>query len=251
MELKIISFNIRCTDDPDGHSIKERAPRLAEVTSKYDADILGLQEYRPAWEEHIEKIYGEEYYIFSKYRSDTELEASPILWKKNKFDCLKTGYFWLSDTPTIESKGWDDKFDCFRMCVYAILKEKVSGKTFTFMNTHLGFGDKWQVKSADLISEYRNKISNYPTCIVGDFNMTPDMPGYATMIKHFKDVNAVTANDWRTTYHEYNPALINDQHIDYCFVDKHITAISQVRIDDTVNGKYPSDHFGLYIKLDI
>lgn len=251
MKLSIISFNIRCIDDPNGYSIKERAPRLEKTTFKYNADILGLQEYRPAWKEYIEKIYGKEYEIFNKYRSESELESSPILWKKDKFDCIKTGYFWLSDTPSVESKGWDDRFDCFRMCVYAILKEKVSGKTFTFMNTHFGFGDKWQVKSADLIFEYRNKISNYPTCIVGDFNMTPIMPGYAAMTKNFKDVNVVTANDNRTTYHGYNPTVINDQHIDYCFVDKHITAINQTIMDDSFDGKFPSDHYGLYIELDL
>ena len=31
MELKVISFNIRCRDDNDGHAIHERAPRLASL----------------------------------------------------------------------------------------------------------------------------------------------------------------------------------------------------------------------------
>ena len=51
MELKLISFNIRCCDDKDGNSIKERAPRLAEVTKKYDADIIGFQEFTVPWED--------------------------------------------------------------------------------------------------------------------------------------------------------------------------------------------------------
>ena len=103
MEIKVISFNIRCVDDPGGHSIAERAPRLAAVTDCYDADIIGFQEYRPAWEPWIEKYYGDRYDMFLKSRCETDKEATPILWRRDKFDCVKTGFFWLSDTPEVES----------------------------------------------------------------------------------------------------------------------------------------------------
>ena len=75
MELKLISFNIRCCDDIDGNSIKERAPRLAEITSKYDADIIGFQEFTVPWEEEIAKFYPE-YEMYNKYRSVNELESA-------------------------------------------------------------------------------------------------------------------------------------------------------------------------------
>ena len=65
MELKIISFNIRCCDDKDGNTIAERAPRLAEVTKGYDADIIGFQEYTVPWEAQIAKYY-DGYEIFNK-----------------------------------------------------------------------------------------------------------------------------------------------------------------------------------------
>ena len=157
MELKIISFNIRCCDDKDGNSIAERAPRLAEITGKYDADIIGFQEYTVPWEKEIEKFYPE-YEMFSKYRSVNELEAAPILWKKGMFECLKTGYFWLSDTPEVESRGWDELYNCWRMCEYVILKHIESGKVFTFMNTHYGFGDKGQTASSALLYETAKKF---------------------------------------------------------------------------------------------
>ncbi len=248
MELKIISFNIRCCDDKDGNSIKERAPRLAEITKPYDADIIGFQEYTVPWEEQIAKFYPE-YEMFSKYRSVQELEAAPILWKRDKFECLDTGYFWLSSTPEVESRGWDELYNCWRMCEYVILKHIESGKVFTYMNTHYGFGDKGQVDSSNLIYEYSKKISNNPTFITGDFNMRPESLGYAEMIKHFTDVNAVTVNDRRTTYHGYG--RVNDEHIDYCFIDDKIKPLSLKLIDETIDGKYPTDHYGLYVELDI
>lgn len=248
MELKLISFNIRYGDDPDGNSIVERAPRLAEITKRYDADIIGFQEFTVPWEEQIEKFYPE-YEMFLKYRSVKELEAAPILWKKGKFELLDKGYFWLSDTPEVESRGWDELYNCWRMCEYVILKHIESGKVFTHMNTHYGFGDKGQVDSSKLIYEYAGKISQNPTFITGDFNMRPTSLGYAEMVKHFTDVNAVTVNDRRTTYHGYGK--VDNEHIDYCFINDQIKPKSLKIIDETIDGKYPTDHYGLFVELEI
>lgn len=251
MKIKVISFNIRCCDDINGHSIPERAPRLSRIISPLDADIIGFQEFSEPWVEHIEKYFSEDYEIFNKWRAQSNHESAPILWKKSKFDCLKRGWFWLSDTPEEESRGWDELYNCYRICEWVTLCEKESGTHFTFMNTHFGFGDKGQCDSAKLIYEYSKKISAYPTFITGDFNMTPKSAGYSEMTSRFTDVNAVTQNDMRDTYHAYDPSAFADQHIDYCFTDKNIIPLSQKVIDDTVDGKFPSDHFGLLSELEI
>ena len=92
MNIKLISFNIRNSDDENGHSIEERAPRLMESIKSRDPDIIGIQEYRPKWEHFFENVLSCDYEIFNKYRCDEKPEASPILWKKDKFECLKKGY---------------------------------------------------------------------------------------------------------------------------------------------------------------
>lgn len=251
MQLHVINFNIRFHDDPNCNTVVERALRLHNVISRYAPDILCLQEYRVRWKPFIERYFGSEYEMFNQYRDSSEdSESVPILWRRDKFTCLKTGAFWLSDTPETESPGWDT-WGCYRNCLFAVLKENESGKTFTVMNTHFGFGDDCQVKSANVISDYSKKISAYPTFITGDFNMTPDSAGYSAMTKYFTDVNAVTVNDLRTTYHGYHPEVINDQHIDYCFVNDGITPVMQKILDDLVDGKFPSDHYGILSILEI
>ena len=137
MHLKVISFNIRCCDDKDGHSIPERAPRLHAAIAPRNPDLIGLQEYRPAWEAHIEKYFGEEYEIFNKYRSTESPESAPILWKRDQFTCLDKGYFWLSDTPDVESRGWDERYHCHRICEYVLLQDRESGKSFVFFSFFL------------------------------------------------------------------------------------------------------------------
>lgn len=253
MQIGIISFNIRFCDDPNGNSIAERSPRLKTIVSSYDADIIGFQEYRPAWEPYIKASFGDAYELFVQYRSADpgDREASPILWRREAFECVKTGYFWLSDTPEVESRGWDTQCSCYRMCVYALLKHKATGKAFAFMNTHFGFGDDCQVKSVRLLGDYSGRLSSYPICIVGDFNMTPDSPGYKLMSQYFTDVNAVTANDWRSTFHGYCPKQNASEHIDYCFINDGFRPLKQKIIDDLVDGRYPSDHYGLYTQLEL
>lgn len=252
MKLEIISFNIRYKDDENGHTMAERAPRLSAATSRYSPDIIGFQEFRVKWEPLIEKYYGDQYDSFVKYRNQTtDIEAVAILWKKEKFECVKTGYFWLSDTPEVESRGWDELCNCYRICAYVVLKEKQSGKEFVAMNTHFGFGDDCQVKSVKLIHEYSQKISNLPTFVIGDFNMKPDSLGYAEIVKYFKDVNVCTVNDKGTTFHDYHPEKITDQQIDFCFINNKVTPLNFEIIRDSFDGKFPSDHYGIYSEVDL
>ncbi len=252
MKLNIVSFNIRCCDDPNGYSIPERAPRLAAVLKPLAPDLIAFQEFRPAWQEHIERDFLGEYEMFNKYRNESEdKESGPILWKKDAFACLDKGYFWLSDTPEVESRGWDELYNCYRICVWAILEHKATGERFCFMNTHFGFGDNGQIASCKLIKQYADQISDLPTFVCGDFNMNPKTKGYAEMTRHFTDVNAVCRNDLRDTYHGYDPSVLRDEHIDYCFINGKVKPLDQVVLDQTIEGKYPSDHFGIQIQLEI
>lgn len=253
MNLKVVSFNILCGSKPDGNSIPERAPRLKTAVEQHSPDLIGFQENRPEWWPLLLEMFGEEYEIFNRYRAESELESSPLLWKKDRFEALKTGYFWLSETPEQESKGWDEIYDCYRMCVWVVLKEKASGKTFLFMNTHFGFGDKGQVASVKLIEQYKASIGDMPGFIVGDFNASPLSPAYSALTNIFCDVNAATAKDMQGTWHNFgknDPQDISN-HIDYCFIDNNCRPISYKTITDTFDGKFPSDHYGLVAEIEL
>ena len=248
--LKVVSFNIRSVDDKRGYAIKQRAPRLATVLEGYDADVIGFQEYTPLWTEYIEKYFCDKYEFFNKYRTDTGWrEAAPILWKKDTFNCIQRGYFWLSDTPEQMSGGWDT-LPHNRICMYVLLQDKRDGKTFAFFNTHFGFGEENQIKSVRLVQSYMQKFAAYPTFIVGDFNMNLSSKAYAEMIKVYADVNELTIKDRRSTYHGYKLKNKLDEHIDYCFINEKITPKFFKIIDERVEKKFPSDHYGIYTELE-
>lgn len=246
--MKIVTFNIRCCDDKNGHSIDERAPRLKQILEKYNPDIIGFQEVTPRWMEYLNRYYSGRYSFFNKYRSHTNLEATPIFWKEEKFECIDKGYFWFSDTPWIESFG-KDTYGCKRICMWVYLKEKCTNKEFFFFNTHFGFGDEEQMASVQLIKRTVDVLKAGNAIIVGDFNMEPKSKSYNEMIKNYIDVNAVTGNNG-ITFHNYGYG--EEEHIDYCFTNnENIEIKSTCLIDDLVDGKYPSDHYGVLAELHI
>jgi hypothetical protein len=59
----------------------------------------------------------------------------------------------------------------------------------------------------------------------------------------------VTAKDMITTYHGYG--RVDNEHIDFCFIDDKIKPLYLKTMTETVDGKYPSDHYGIYTELEI
>ena len=252
--MKLISFNIRSANDPNGHSFDERAPRMKKIIEKYDPDLIGFQEVVPGWMKHIPEDYSEKYEIFHKYRCEPpdKEEGCTILWKKGQFDLLDQGYFWLSDTPNIVSQGWDCR-GYHRIAVWVKLREKKTGVEFHFFNTHYGFSDECQMKSAKLILDHFKPLGVRTFFITGDFNMFSHSPAYKYMTGYLQDVNALLDNDTSNTYHGYNPDFKGHPGpIDFCFITpKTVLPLGCKKITDTFDGKYPSDHYGLELDLNV
>ncbi len=247
--MNIVTFNVRICDDANGNSVNERAPRLKKILEKYNPDIVGFQEATPKWMEFFNEYYGEKFEIFNKYRALNNKESTPIIWKREKYDLIDKGYFWLSDTPWIESLG-KDTWECKRICMWVLLKEKSTNKEFYYFNTHFGFGDEDQLNSVKLIKQTADILNAEAFILTGDFNMHLDSKAYTKMTEYYTDVNMATVKDTGTTFHNYGE--VEDEHIDYCFINsKKISPINSKVIDDTVDGKYPSDHYGIYFELNI
>lgn len=251
--MKVVSFNIRSGNDKaSGHSHDERAPRIKALMDKYDPDIIGFQEVVPGLLPHIMEDYSDKYEIFHKYRDErTDIEGCSILWRKGAYELLDKGWFWYSDTPDIPSKGWCD-WGHYRFCIWAKLKELATGREFHFFDTHYGFGDQCHVDSTRLIRDYAKALDAKNLVLVGDFNLTYDRPGYKALTEFLVDLNMKTANDRRLTCHGYDINRQGGAPIDFCFISPDtVKPISYHRIDETFDGKFPSDHYGLLLELEI
>ena len=246
--IRVVSFNIYC-GGKDENIIANRAPRLKEVLAKYEPDLVGFQEATEEWMLFLEEYYGEEYELFNHWRKESNHESTPMMWRKERFECLEKGYFWFSDTPDVESGETWDTWGCNRICMWAKLRDKQSGETIYFINTHYGFGDENQIKSGELLLKHMEDFKTERVVLTGDFNMRPDTVGYQKLTGKLMDAN--TENNPRNTFHGFGP-YEGRCRIDYCFVSpKTMIPCNYKVMDDLAGGKCPSDHFGVYTELEV
>jgi len=62
-------------------------------------------------------------------------EWNTILYRKERFDLVSSGTFWLTDTPNTISKLEGITYN--RICTWAVLKDKVANIEIMLCNTHL------------------------------------------------------------------------------------------------------------------
>ncbi len=170
--LKIMSYNIRYTDDPNGHSIADRAPRVDTVIKNHAPDLVAMQEVVPAWTAHFEEKWKDSNYAFTyRYRSNKNPEGLAFLYNTDTLEMIKEDFFWLSDTPNKESKSYDSSLP--RICHWAEFKHKATGSRFMYYNLHLGGTEEANIGSYNQVMREFEKNKKIACFTGGDLNMTP------------------------------------------------------------------------------
>jgi len=259
VELSIMTYNIRMDTPYDSiNSWPYRKDVAAEVIKNHDIDILGAQEVLVNQLNDLKERLPE-YNTIGVGREDGKEkgEFSIIFYKKNRFDEIESGNFWLSETPELAgSKGWDAA--CERIATWTVLKEKKSGKQLFFLNTHLDhIGTIARSESIKLILEKCEDLSkDYPVIITGDFNSIPESTviGKVLETEKYLDSRQIAAQISGNygTYHEYGRFIEEDRDlIDYIFVSKGIKVNHYEVLPDKHNGTYLSDHVPVIAEIII
>lgn len=250
MSLKILSQNVMCWGVEGKSSFEMRRPLMQRAVRESGADIIGFQEVTPVWKEYFDKDLSDfEHYLV--YRSEKNPEGTPIYWNPARVEMLNCGHFWLSETPTVSSLGWDAR--CVRITCWALFRELESGSQFAFVNTHLDHvGMTAQVKGIEQICAFiRQRFGDdMPLILTGDFNAQPDSRVIAVTDTLLQDARsaAKTTTDG-ITFHgfgEHAPIII-----DYIYLSRNIGCdrfeIVDIHDDKTVQ----SDHYGVLAHLNI
>jgi len=136
--IKVGSYNIRYQsgDKDTPNAWDARKADLVNLIQQLDLDAFGLQEVCPGQVDYLTNNLPQ-YAFIGEHRNADRIsgEASPVFYRKDRFEALKSGTFWLSETPDVPGvKGWGAA--CPRVCSWMWLKERTTGKTFCFANTH-------------------------------------------------------------------------------------------------------------------
>jgi endonuclease/exonuclease/phosphatase family metal-dependent hydrolase len=175
----------------------------------------------------------------------TKGEYSPILYRKDTFEVLDSGTFWLSDTPSQISVGWDAALE--RICSYARFLNRQSGKEFWMFNTHFDhIGVQARANAARLIVKKINALntSSLPVVITGDFNLEPYEEPIQIMQSSFEDVQKELASIEPNygTFNGFNTLSSGERRIDYIFQKGFkLSEVGHLWLK-TKNGYWLSDH---------
>ena len=252
--ITIVNANIRGFDQDDKGNTHwfVRAPLLVQTLQKAAPDVLAMEEVSKVQYTYLKKSlngYGCEI----MYPDDGAFAGGVALFYNTaKFSLVKTGSFWISETPEQRSLGWDS--DCIRGCVFMVLQQKSDGRSFAVFNTHLDHkGSEARVKGIELIAERMGEFGDLPCILMGDLNLGGEYGrAYRTATAYFKDAKYCTADsDDGTTWHGWEIT-------DYVEIDDYFM-ISQTGIDvqqykilrDSYDGVYPSDHYPIMMKMTL
>jgi len=274
--IRVGTYNIRLVADaktPNAWDL--RKADLVALVKKMDLDVFGLQEVCPEQAAYLREQLPEFAFVGEHREADRKSgEASPVAYRKSRFEELKQGTFWLSETPdTPGLKAWGAA--CPRVCSYLVLREKTSGRVFCFANTHTDhISELAREKGMLLIIERMKEFgAGAPIIFTGDHNCRETEKPAVAVSKILKNALYVTetppAGAWRTWNGwwwrgaevltaealKLPPETRNRDRafyeqcggprIDYIYVSPGVRVLDYATVDAARPGKklYPSDHF--------
>lgn len=251
-DLTVMSYNLKCSGEGK-YSQESRKDAVCTLINKYSPDSLGVQEADINWVGLLTSTLTD-YANVGTYRDDgiKEGESNNIFYKKDKYELVDSGDFWLSKTPDVPSKDWDSA--CYRICTYAILRDKETGFVYAHFNTHFDHvSDVAQAESVALISAKVAEIApDIPVVLTGDFNFKETVEHYDNMLScGFRNTKYLAEDyDLGATYNGYKLIRFGINPIDHIFVNGYIKSVKSSTIDKSrFNGMYPSDHFPLIVEM--
>jgi endonuclease/exonuclease/phosphatase family metal-dependent hydrolase len=248
--VTVMSYNIRMDTKADGvNQWGNRIEKVTDLIKKHNPDLFGVQEALHNQMMDLQNNLSD-YQFIGVGRDDGKEkgEYSAIFYKKDKFEVLKQNTFWLSETPTIPgSKSWDAAIT--RVVTFAVVKEKSSGKSFIYANTHFDhIGKEARKNSANtikhLLLDFMKDYKEIPVLVSGDFNSEPTAEPYLNMIngKELQLTDARPGTDVTGTFCGFEVGKIECRTIDYIFHSPQWKASNYKVIQENDGKYYPSDH---------
>lgn len=249
----VMSSNVRCfaLDDLFNKSWFYRAELIRNNLSEVSLDIVGFQEVTWLHYDYLKDIL-QGYDSVITYRDDTLMsEGCPIFYRSDRFELIDKGSFWLSETPEKMSKDWGAA--CYRICSYVILKENTTDKEIVVFNTHLDHvSDEARVNGIAVVLDKIKEFGGKPSILMGDLNAEPDSVTYNSAVENFDDAQTVASVTMDGATYQAWGTKLEKPRIDYFMVSKTGIKVNQYRVlQNTYDDTYPSDHFPIYINIEL
>ena len=227
--LNVGSYNIRMhskVDYKNGDGWTERREVMCDLVAYTAFDIFGSQEVcHDQLEYMLSRLPEYDYIGVARDDGKQKGEYSPVFYRRDRFELLDSGTFWLSETPDKVSYGWDAA--CRRVCSWGYFKDKLTKKKFWFFNTHMDHkGKVARVEGAKLVISKINQMCGKGAKVIltGDFNVAQDSPAYKTFAESglLKDSYELAPVKFAPTgtFNSFKVANHTTKRIDHIFVSE-------------------------------
>lgn len=248
--FKVMTFNIRYgTADDGADAWPQRRAAVVALLRDEAAAVVGLQEVLAFQLDELTTALPE-YQAVGVGRDDGRRagEFAPILYRREMFELVGTGTFWLSATPErVGSVGWDAALP--RIATWARLRFKRSPQNEVHViNTHFDHaGERARRESAKLLRRTVETMAGDPLIVMGDFNAAPGSAVYQTLTRDTGNLAELRdplaeATGVGGTFHGFRGGT-DGPRIDWVLVNRRFV-VTEARIDRrATDGRYPSDHY--------
>ena len=194
--IRVGSYNIRLSPGDQGtpNAWECRKADMVALVKKLDLDAFGMQEVCPDQAAYLREQLPEFEFVGDHREANRRSgEASPVFYRKDRFEAEKRGTFWLSETPDVPaSKSWGTA--CTRVCSYLVLKDRKTGKRFCFANTHT---DHVSAEAREkgmllIIDRMKDFGAGAPIVFTGDHNCGHESPPAQAVRKVLNDARDIS-----------------------------------------------------------
>lgn len=290
--FRVMTFNLRYDNPGDGENRWElRRNFAADLMHESGASVVGIQEGLHHQVAFLDSALPQFTYVGVGRDDGAQAgEYAAIFVDTTRWEIIDSGTFWLSETPTEPSVGWDASME--RIATYVFVLERggmvaVSGKRddmespFTphegisshsadqtpilILNAHFDhMGAIARLESARLIREKIHLLRQFgedmvlPVVVMGDFNTSPDsetIQVFRTFMNDAFEKTSLPPQGPVTTFTGFkvieNGYMDPDGRIDYVFVSDSFDVHTYLAFDGLRNGRYVSDHFPIVVGINI
>lgn len=282
--MVVATYNLRnanAGDSTNGNGWGQRYPYIAQLIQFHGFDIFGTQEGKYQQLQDLKNAMpGYDYIGVGRDDGKQAGEHSAIFYRKEKFEVLDHGDFWLSTITDRPNKGWDAVLP--RICTWGKFRDKQTGFTFLFFNLHMDhIGVQARAESSKLIlkklKEFPEKL---PAILTGDFNVDQHNESYLLLDNSGIMRDSYQIADFRYvpngTFNAFHADRKTDSRIDHLFLTKEFDVKKYGVLTDTYRSeakesaqkeqdanfpkevsmqKYvartPSDHFPVMVVVEV
>lgn len=256
--LMVMSFNVRQShvrEKDENNNWGNRKEACLEMLKARMPDIIGFQEaqFKDQWAFFCDSL-GSEYGNVGVGRDNgtDKGETSGFLYKKSALTLLDSGTFWVSETPDVPSKSFDEQY--YRSLTWGLFQIRKTGKCFFYFNTHLGLTWSSQKDGIEMIIGKMKEINpdGLPLLFSGDLNTDITSSAFDSLkgiMLNSRDVAPIA--DDIPTYNAWGNKQ-KERIIDFIWITPGIKCL-EYHTDTTPYGGHEliSDHFPVYIIVKI